>query len=348
MNYYERIKKDRKFKRKVFSIKNPYQVTWNITYKCNLKCIFCALPYVWKYTNYNPSRELKLVEIEKIIEELATFGVKEIFFTGGEPLLRSDFFKILHCSVRSDINTSFVTNGTLITKNMAKRIVMSGVREVMVSIDGHSSTLHDQLRNSKGAFKKTINGIKNLVEARKELKSDVLITTNTVLLRQNITYLLQIGKLILSLNVDKINIQPFYPFTASVKKYSVANLKDVRIIHKFKRYISRKLPLDEEYVNEVIHILTTGKRKWDICLNPCVSCYITYDGTVTPCCFLSERIAYDMGNLRKESIRKIWNRKNYRNFRMVTLERLVTRTCQSCTTLSDIECMKFLEYSLKL
>ncbi|MEM5793959.1 MAG: radical SAM protein [Candidatus Aenigmatarchaeota archaeon] len=137
----------------------PFLIVWDYTKACNLRCKHC-------YENASPKPapdELTTQEAFEAIDEFASAGVVAIAFSGGEPLMRKDFFEVASYAAKKDFYVSLATNGTLITKEVAKRLKDSGVQYVEISLDGFEET-HDKFRGIPGAWKKTVEGIRNCVE----------------------------------------------------------------------------------------------------------------------------------------------------------------------------------------
>lgn len=139
-------------------IKKPV-IVWNITKKCNLLCKHCYSGSNSEQDNY----ELNTEEVKKIINDLAEFQVPVILFSGGEPLARKDIFEIAHYAKDKGLRVVFSTNGTLITKEIAKKIKEIGVSYVGISLDGMEET-NDYFRQGKGIFKESLAGLMNCQE----------------------------------------------------------------------------------------------------------------------------------------------------------------------------------------
>ena len=98
-------------------------VVWNSTRTCNLKCIHCYMDSdAKKYQG-----ELSTEEAKHFIDDLAEFKVPVLLFSGGEPLIRQDFFELAKYSLAKGIRPTLSTNGTLITREVAQRIKDIGV-----------------------------------------------------------------------------------------------------------------------------------------------------------------------------------------------------------------------------
>jgi Fe-coproporphyrin III synthase len=133
-------------------------VFWNITYECNLACSHC---YIEAQPGAGRGDELSTAEAQALIDDLARMRVPLILFSGGEPLMREDFWELAeHAKVRG-IKTALSTNGTLITPDVARRLQDRDVEYVGISLDGACEGTHDALRAMPGSFRRAIAGIKN-------------------------------------------------------------------------------------------------------------------------------------------------------------------------------------------
>lgn len=135
-------------------------VVWNVTRSCNLFCAHC----------YNDSGngayegELTAAEALSVIDGLSDFKVPAVIFSGGDPLLRPDIFKLMERASSLGIRPVLSTNGISIDKTTARRARDAGVVYAGVSLDGNEGT-NDRLRGMRGGFKKALEGIRNLKEA---------------------------------------------------------------------------------------------------------------------------------------------------------------------------------------
>lgn len=135
-------------------------VVWNVGQRCNLRCIHC----------YSHSKdreyggELSTEEGISLIDDLADFGAPVILFSGGEPLMRKDIFQLARHAAEKGMRAVISTNGTLITREVAKILKSIGLSYVGVSLDGMMET-NDRFRGVEGAFNAAITGIRNCEEA---------------------------------------------------------------------------------------------------------------------------------------------------------------------------------------
>jgi putative heme d1 biosynthesis radical SAM protein NirJ1 len=106
--------------------------------------------------------ELTTEEAKRFIDDLAEFKVPVLLFSGGEPLIRPDFFELAEYTVSKGIRPTLSTNGTLITREVAQRIKDIGVGYVGISLDGLQD-VNDKFRGREGAFQSAMEGIQNCV-----------------------------------------------------------------------------------------------------------------------------------------------------------------------------------------
>ena len=145
---------------KPFTSGAPYQIVWDVTYACNLKCKHC---YATAGKTYQD--ELTNEEAKKAIDIFDKAGVTIIAFSGGEPLVRPDIYELTRYASNKGIYVAIATNGTLITKSKAKEMKNAGISFIQISLDGANAKTHDEFRGIKGSFEKTCRGIKNCVQA---------------------------------------------------------------------------------------------------------------------------------------------------------------------------------------
>lgn len=146
-------------------------VVWNMTRRCNLKCIHC-----YSSSKNIPYRnELTTDEAKTMIRDLAAFGSPVILFSGGEPLMRKDLPDLARYAVDQGMRAVISTNGTLITAEKAAVFREIGLSYVGVSLDGTKAT-HDRFRGKAGAFESALKGIRTCRDAG--IKVGVRFTIN--------------------------------------------------------------------------------------------------------------------------------------------------------------------------
>ncbi len=133
------------------------------TIACNLKCKHC---YLGCSPNNKKKSFIPLDKVKSALEQARKMPIKHIYVNGGEPLLHSDFNTIVRMSLKIT-NVTILTNGTLINDKKARfmrQIENEHTNELIfrIALDHYTEEKHDALRG-KGSFKKTMNGIANLL-----------------------------------------------------------------------------------------------------------------------------------------------------------------------------------------
>jgi len=139
-----------------FSADKRPVVVWNVTKRCNLRCVHC-------YASADPSPhpdELTTEEGMALLEDLAQFGCPVVLFSGGEPFMRPDILDLIHKAVTLGLRAVVSTNGVLIDRALARELKKCGLSYVGISMDGLRE-VHDRFRGVKGAFDKAMEAVEN-------------------------------------------------------------------------------------------------------------------------------------------------------------------------------------------
>jgi len=173
----------------------PRLIFWEVTKGCNLRCIHCRATA----TELSSPSDLSTHSALGIIDQIATAANPILVLSGGEPLYRSDIFQLAKYGTDKGLRVALATNGTLVTKEVARMIVDSGVKRVSISLDGADAATHDTFRGIPGAFDAACAGLRNL----KALGMSVQI--NMTIARHNAKQLPQVLELAKSLGADALH-----------------------------------------------------------------------------------------------------------------------------------------------
>ena len=176
-----------------FSADKKPVVVWNMTRRCNLKCVHCYAQALEEDGKDAISTERG----KEIINDLAAFGAPVMLFSGGEPLVRKDLVELAHHAVGKGMRAVISTNGTLITKEKAKELKEVGLSYVGISLDG-GEEVHDKFRAVPGSFKKALQGIENC--QAEGLKVGLRFTIN----KRNVSEVPKLFELVRDLEVPRI------------------------------------------------------------------------------------------------------------------------------------------------
>ena len=172
----------------------PRLIFWEVTKGCNLRCIHCRA----SATELSSPTDLPTKTALGIIDQISTVGHPILVLSGGEPLYRSDIFQLARYGTDRGLRVALATNGTLVTKEVARMIVNSGVRRVSISLDGADALTHDSFRGIPGAFEAAVYGLRHL----KELGMSVQI--NMTIARHNARQLPAVLELAKNLGADAL------------------------------------------------------------------------------------------------------------------------------------------------
>ena len=131
-------------------------VVWNMTRRCNLRCVHC-----YAQAEGEAGRDpIDTRNAKALIDDLAAFGSPVMLFSGGEPLVREDLAELAAHATARGMRAVISTNGTLISKEKARELKSVGLSYVGISLDG-GEDVHDRFRGVPGSFKKAMRGLEN-------------------------------------------------------------------------------------------------------------------------------------------------------------------------------------------
>jgi len=173
----------------------PRLIFWEVTKGCNLRCIHCRA----SATELSSPRDLSTGTALGIIDQIAEAAKPILVLSGGEPLYRSDIFQLAVYARDKGLRVALATNGTLVTKEIARMIVDSGIKRVSISLDGADAVTHDTFRSIPGAFDAAVQGLRNL----KALGMSVQI--NMTIARHNAKQLPDVLELAKAIGADALH-----------------------------------------------------------------------------------------------------------------------------------------------
>lgn len=274
-----------------------------VTMACNLKCKQC-----YALAGNRLENEMSLEEIKKIIDDLKKLGAMRIFFTGGEPFARHDILEILKYADENNFAMYISTNGTFINPNIIQKLKsLKHLRTFQISIDGLEK-LHDSIRGVGGTFKKAIETIKIAVRELKNTKIAIIST----LMKDNLEETEKIFKLALRLNVDTFGIVDLYPVKRSVEAEEVSALQKNKIFKKLSEIYKKEKPkklrlgllIPPAIIPQSLKEIEYGCGY--VCSFPSLL-GIGANGDVAPCDGLLNFKSFILGNIRKNSLKDMWN-----------------------------------------
>jgi radical SAM protein with 4Fe4S-binding SPASM domain len=282
-----------------------FLLQWHLTEKCNLRCRHC-------YQQGGGAEEMTKAEIFRVIDAAVRMvrdweEAYELKFspsfnvTGGEPFLRPDFWEILAQMGETPFEVYILSNGTLITSEMARKVASLGVKGVQVSLEGPEK-VHEEIRG-QGSFEAAVEGINNLLDA------GVPVSLNTTLSRLNAPFFPELVDLAVSWGVPRLGFSRLVPYgrglTLGHQSLSIREVKDF-----YEKFLFLKVPgltiTSGDPVASQLRSPPPEDDLEDIPLGGCAAgvsgLTLLPNGNVIPC----RRLPVPLGNVRKESLRELW------------------------------------------
>ncbi len=289
----------------------PISISIEPTTACNLRCPECPSG-LRSFTR--PTGMLEPELFHKVINELSPTLSYLTFYFQGEPFLHKNFLDLVRYANEKGIYTATSTNGHFITESSARQIVKSGLDRLIISIDGTTQETFESYRIG-GQLAKVIAGAKEMVMAKKELKSSTPhVIFQFLVVRPNEHQIDEVQQLGKEIGVDEVKFK-----TAQIYDYEEGN-DLIPTIDKYSRY---KQQSDGKF--------TIKNKLLDHCWKMWHSCVITWDGKVVPCCF-DKDAHHVMGECSEQTFEEIWNSDAYHGFRKQLFQsRSTIEMCKNCT-----------------
>lgn len=288
----------------------PVNVTWEVTYNCNLSCIHCLSD-----SGLKRKGELTTRECLSVIDELSAMKVFQLNIGGGEPFMRPDFLYLMDYAHKKGMVTCISTNGTLIDRQIAKKLDHPLVY-IQVSLDGATAKSNDPIRG-KGSFDKVLAALALLKER------DIEVSINTVLTKLSILELDQMVSLAAAYGA-KYRVSRFRPSGRGKESWSRLNVSKNEM-RKFSDWLNIHLGVS---TGDSFFSVTSEDRR-TLGLNMCgackLTCCISPEGGIYPCAFLQED-DFKAGNVRDDSFLGVWETSPVFN----SFRQLEIKSCESC------------------
>ena len=315
-------------------------VVYNCLQRCNLRCLHCYA----RATITENEDTLSTAEAKAMIESCAAFGSPVMLFSGGEPLMREDLFELVRHAGRQGLRTTVSTNGTLITRELARDLATCNMGYVGVSLDGMEAT-HDRFRRVKGSWKAALQGVENC--QAEGLRTGLRIT----LTRDNVSEVPRIFDLLVEAGIPRLCLYHLV-YTGRGSDLMEADLSHEQTREVMEVIIEKTLELHSRgHEREVLTVdnhadgpflwLWAQKHRPElaerifrmISANRAQStgqgiASVSWNGDVLPDQFWREKI---LGNIREKSFEAIWMNPENRFLRdLRRREQLVTGKCARC------------------
>lgn len=289
---------------------SPISIAIEPTTSCNLRCPECPSG---KREFTRDTGMLREDFFKNTIDELSTKTLYLTFYFQGEPYLNKKFLDMVSYASSKGIYTATSTNAHYLDDENARKTVESGLNRLIISIDGTTQETYQAYRVG-GRLEKVIEGAKNIIKWKKELRSKTPhVIFQFLVVRPNEHQVDEVRKLGKEIGIDEVRLK-----TAQV--YDHENGSDlIPTIDKYSRY---------EMVDGKYRVKNSMDNH---CWKLWHSCVITWDGLVVPCCF-DKDATHKLGDLRQASFAEVWKSNKYNNFRSAVLRsRSEIDICRNCS-----------------
>jgi len=290
----------------------PVSVSFEPTTSCNLRCPECPSG-LRQFTR--PTGMLQNDFFKRTIDDIHKELLYLIFYFQGEPYLNPDFLEMVKYASDKKIYTATSTNAHYLNDEAARKTVESGLDRLIISIDGTTQDVYQQYRVG-GNLEKVLEGTRNIIKWKKELKSKTpFVFFQFLVVKPNEHQVEDIKRLAKEVGVDEVRFK-----TAQVYEYETDPNNLIPTIDKYSRY---KKNADGTY---------SAKNKLaNHCWKMQHANVITWDGLVVPCCF-DKDATHQFGDLKTRSFKEIWHNDNYKQFRAELMKsRKNIDICANCS-----------------
>ncbi len=288
----------------------PLSVHLDLTYRCNERCVHC-------YLDHDDHGEMTTAEIFDLLVQLADAQVFFLTLSGGEVLMRRDFFAIVEKARQLLFNVKVKTNAVMIRESEAARLRELGVEQVQISVYSHRPEIHDSITKLPGSLERTVRAIRFLrSQGLKVSISNVVMSTNIADQRGVMMLARELGA---EYTLDP-TITPKLDGDTSILSLRIPGgelsqiFRDPELVGNVEEFCAPPPPAGEDVMEGF----------------PCsaghTACYISPYGDVFPCV----QFPLPTGNVRRQKFIDIWSDspelKEVRSIRAKDLP-----TCSTCS-----------------
>jgi radical SAM protein with 4Fe4S-binding SPASM domain len=304
----------------------PIAAHLDLTYRCNERCIHC-------YLDHDDAGEMTFAEIDRLLGEMAAAGVLRLTLSGGEPLLRKDFFAIARRARELAFSVKLKTNGILIKEKEAAALRELCIESIQISIYSHRAEVHDAITKVGGSLARSLKAARFLIA------QGLRVNFANVLMRNNARDYPAVQALARELGAGFTldpTITPHLNGERSILALNVASEELKRVLR------------DEQVAGPVAESCAIPSAD-ELDAAPCSAghsaCYISPYGEVYPCV----QFPLASGNVRRQSFNEIWrDSPQLAEVRAIRIRDLpVCSACPHATSCSRCPGLAYMEGNLR-
>ncbi len=276
----------------------PKIISWNTTFRCNLKCSHCYL----NAQGNSGIEELTTQEGKNLINQIVKVSKPILILSGGEPLLREDIFELVSYATAMGLRVTMGTNGTLIDDGLAEKLLNAGIRKLAISIDSSEPSIHNNLRGNQNAWLQAIEGIKACI------RNGVGVQVNLTVTQQNYADIDNILTISKALGVRDFHVFFLVPTGRGKTIKDISPLMYEKMLKEIlKKYSNGHLVVKPTCAPQFMRVASQMGLETNSWSRGCIAglsyCRIYPSGEVTPCPYLP----ITLGNVKQKEFREIWN-----------------------------------------
>ncbi len=291
----------------------PKWIAWEITRRCNLKCVHCRSSSELEALEHP---DFSFAEAKRVLDDISSYASPVVVLSGGEPLLREDVFDIAKYGGGKGLRMCLATNGTLVNEEICRKIKEADIKMVSLSLDGSTAQIHDNFRNSPGAFDATVNAAKLFK------KNGIPFLINSSFTKRNQKDIVNIYKFVKSLGTtawymfmivptgrgeeimeELISVEDYEEFLEwhyEMEKNEPDMLVRPTCAPSYYRVVLQKAKEQgDEFKRRTLKFSTGGSKG---CLAGQLISLLDVDGNILPCSYFPMAA----GNIREQSFKDIW------------------------------------------
>ncbi len=286
----------------------PFALSVEPSGHCQLKCPECPTGMA---VLKREKGTMTIDDFNKIISETASYIIYLNLYFQGEPLLHPQIATMVNTASQKGIFTNISTNGLLLTENLCRSLVNSGLSRIVISMDGLSQEVYEKYRRG-GNVETVKQGILNLIKVRQETgHKNPLIVVQFLAFRHNLHETKAVKQWCQEVGVDKTEIK-----TAQVNDFGDGSVvpSEKKSRYKFLKNGSLKLK----------------GRPHNHCWRQWSSVVVAWNGQTAPCCY-DKDIQFPLGNISSNTLNEIWENSEMKLFRQQIIKnRSEIDMCKNC------------------
>jgi radical SAM protein with 4Fe4S-binding SPASM domain len=303
---------------------SPRFLQVEVSSRCNLACTHCLRPRV---SSNLRTGDMDLETFRRVANELPRLDVLTVHGL-GEPLLNRDlphmvrYYRALNPFTRIGMST----NGLLLENGLLTDVLECGFYEIGFSLDAATSETYRAVRGS-GGFERVLGNIEALLQRRVAHRPRVVVAL--VVMKENYREMARLVRVARELGVDQVSLCDLNLLWADQVNWTDEEVAQVRHEWERARRAAATAGIELTYAQFDKTLWATGTARrpcfylWDM---P----YVTWDGSVTPCCALPDPDLVQLGSLRERGFKELWNAPAYRAYREAVTSREPPSSCRGC------------------